>query len=106
MSSSKSKGSKQLQMALANPGTPATAGEIPPQLNTEPTSDKSAPASPAHSVPEEEKRYSMRVRSAPSSPNVGTNKRAKPNTTGSPLKVTHPQIIILMIIKIIIQIIK
>ena len=62
----KSRGDKQLVMAMAATGTPAT----------------------------EERRYPTRDRSAPSSPQptfAPPKKRAK---TNSPLQVTHPQMII------------
>ena len=114
----KSKGEKQLQMAMAATGTPktggavstggkeppmvkdatgtqATPGVIPPELIREPTSGKSAPSAQAHSVPPEERRYPIRDRSAPPSPNqqsVGPpKKKAK---TNSPTQVTQPQMII------------
>ena len=117
----KSKGEKQLQMAMAATGTPktggavstgdkqpqkakdatgkqATPGVIPPELNREPTSGKSAPSSQAHSVPAEERRYPIRDRSAPSSPQQAVAPPKKRAKTNSPLQVTHPLMIIQMII--------
>ena len=114
----KSKGEKQLQMAMAATGTPktggavstgdkeppmvkdatgtqATPGVIPPELIREPTSGKSAPSAQAHSVPPEERRYPIRDRSAPPSPNQQSvappKKKAK---IYSPTRVTQPQMII------------
>ena len=115
----KSKGEKQLQMAMAATGTPktggavstggkeppmvkdatgtqATPGAIPPDLISEPTSGKSAPSAQAHSVPpEESRRYPIRDRSAPPSPNQQSvappKKKAK---IYSPTRVTQPQMII------------
>ena len=114
----KSKGEKQLQMAMAATGTPKTGGAVstgdkeppmvkdatgtqatpgvnPPELIREPTSGKLAPSSQAHSVPTEERRYPIRDRSAPPSPNQQSvappKKKAKIN---SPTQVTQPQMII------------
>ena len=117
----KSKGEKQLQMAMAATGTPKTGGAVstgdkqpqkakeatgtqatpgvnPPELIREPTSGKSAPSSQAHSVPTEERRYPSRDRSAPSSPQQGFAPPKKRAKTNSPLQVTHPQMNIQMII--------